>query len=166
MYSMKVHLRPIEVENFSILEWRMQFARHGSRGTRRWVANSGRVVVADRIALAAPSRAPAWMPQPTSARPERDERDLVCPTHGVPVECLARDGDLLEFVGAPVVSRVGGSWRVRAGLDKSAERVRRVHRPGLELVVDGRSDDEGSPRRGKKLGPIQRTAPSGERSEA
>src|SRR5579864_1287927 len=100
------------------------------------------------------------MPQPARAEPQRDERDSVRASDGLPVELAERDGYLLELVGAPTLCRMGRSWRVREDLGESPGGLRRVCRGRLELLVDGWCDEQSAARGGKKPDPTPRTGPS------
>jgi len=140
--------------------------RHGPILERRRLENSRRIVVADGAIAASASHAPARLPQSPSSRQSGDECHSLCAPHRLPVERSGRHRNLYLLFGLPAFPRVAGGGRLPGILETRAFGLWRVEGHRLEMVVHGRSDDQGSLGRGKKPAPIRPTGPSWEPSEA
>ena len=103
------------------------------------MAAGGRAVGRDGKA-AATAEAPSGLPQPACSGPHGDGRDLLRAADGMPVERAAADNPVLVLVGAPALSGMDRSGRVRGVPARRAPGLRGAGRHRLDTAATGRSD--------------------------
>ena len=120
----------------------------------------------DGAAAAQASGTSPRMSPSAGSRPQRHGGDPLRAADRLPVECVGRNWDLFVRLGVSQISRVARRWRLPRVLAAGTPGLRRCERHRLELAFDGRGDDQGPTRGGKRPDPTLRIAARTEPSAA